>query len=714
YYYDSNNHNQLMQTVYFEKGDNQLGKATLQTTYTYDLKENVTSMVDYKYDGNNAIPYHYTYYEYDLNGTMTGYAEINASSDPDEGVINNHKLVYNYDVEGNLSEIVYPTSLNDEITSIKFEYNEYNWITKIKAKINSVDKELRDYSYNTDGTINNIKDYTYDTNGNVNGYILKKYTYDNFGRVSSMKYYNSDSDTVKESYTYTYDKNSNIKSEYIINNYPTNGSNKVNQSREYTYDVMNRLTNSLIEDTDKNNPYSVYYTYDKVGNRLSMRDENTKTVTSYTYNDLNQLISSTESKLSNSEDIVSNKNYSYDGNGNNIKEVDSIKNITKEMTYDVDNRLDTYTETKNNETTTQNNLYNGNGQRIQKQEGNNTINYYYQGSNVLYTTNGEGDKTSHNFVGLEGNTISTMRYDLTGLEYYVYNKDIKGSTTNIIDNNKNAKISYKYSDFGETEEFGDTDFYNEIAYTGGIYDKSTSLYYLNARYYNPEDARFITQDTYRGEVNEPNTLHLYSYCANNPINYVDPTGHTLCVISHVITGSVIISMTATRSIVISSSGRIGVAKSASIGISIGPGLAKKVSANTGVQISLYGNTSRIGDLNGHSIDASMSASVGVYNAAVGTSISVKKKSSKGKVLPVVSVGVSAVASLDISANLNLTYSRVMAFPYNINYYKRHKQNTYTYYYFGEKQTITTYSKFIDVKYYGLKLRLYNEKKYNIK
>ena len=91
-----------------------------------------------------------------------------------------------------------------------------------------------------------------------------------------------------------------------------------------------------------------------------------------------------------------------------------------------------------------------------------------------------------------------MRYKLSGLEYYVYNKDIKGSTTNIVDN-KNAKISYKYSDFGETEEFGDTDFYNEIAYTGGIYDESTSLYYLNARYYNPEDARFITQDTYRGE-----------------------------------------------------------------------------------------------------------------------------------------------------------------------------------------------------------------------
>ena len=33
------------------------------------------------------------------------------------------------------------------------------------------------------------------------------------------------------------------------------------------------------------------------------------------------------------------------------------------MTYDVDNRMDTYTQTENNKTTTQSNLYNGDGQR---------------------------------------------------------------------------------------------------------------------------------------------------------------------------------------------------------------------------------------------------------------------------------------------------------------------------------------------------------------
>ena len=498
-----------------------------KTDYTYDFKGNITSMIDYKFDGNDSISYHYTYYEYDLNGKMTGYSEINASSKPSDGAINNHKLVYKYDVEGNITEIVYPTSLNDGITSIKFEYNEYNWITGIKAKINSVYKELRDYIYNSDGTINNIKDYTYDTNSNVNGYILKKYTYDNFGRVSSMKYYNSDSDTVKESYTYTYDKNSNIKSESIVNNYPTKDSDKVDEKRSYEYDKLNRLINSDIVNNKTNKTESYAYEYDKVGNMISKSNilSDTNNITDYTYNDLNQLVSSETSNLSTGK-TTSKKTYSYDENGNNIKEVDSIKNITKEMTYDVDNRLDTYTQTENNKTTTQSNLYNGDGQRIQKSEGDNTINYYYQNGNVLYTTDKDEKKTSHNFVGLEGNTISTMRYNISGLEYYVYNKDIKGSTTNIIDNNKNAKISYKYSDFGETEEFGGIDFYNEIAYTGGIYDQSTSLYYLNARYYNPEDARFITQDTYRGEINEPSSLHLYAYCANNPINYIDPSGHS--------------------------------------------------------------------------------------------------------------------------------------------------------------------------------------------
>jgi len=38
-------------------------------------------------------------------------------------------------------------------------------------------------------------------------------------------------------------------------------------------------------------------------------------------------------------------------------------------------------------------------------------------------------------------------------------------------------------------------------------------------------ARFIGEDTYEGELNDPLSLNLYAYVSNNPLKYVDPSGH---------------------------------------------------------------------------------------------------------------------------------------------------------------------------------------------
>ncbi len=51
------------------------------------------------------------------------------------------------------------------------------------------------------------------------------------------------------------------------------------------------------------------------------------------------------------------------------------------------------------------------------------------------------------------------------------------------------------------------------------------MYYLNARYYNSNTGRFLTEDTYRGRQQDPLSLHRYTYCHNNPLKYWDPTGH---------------------------------------------------------------------------------------------------------------------------------------------------------------------------------------------
>ena len=49
---------------------------------------------------------------------------------------------------------------------------------------------------------------------------------------------------------------------------------------------------------------------------------------------------------------------------------------------------------------------------------------------------------------------------------------------------------------------------------------------MKSRFYDAETARFIQEDTYRGDASDPLSLNLYTYCANNPMTYVDTSGHS--------------------------------------------------------------------------------------------------------------------------------------------------------------------------------------------
>jgi RHS repeat-associated protein len=54
---------------------------------------------------------------------------------------------------------------------------------------------------------------------------------------------------------------------------------------------------------------------------------------------------------------------------------------------------------------------------------------------------------------------------------------------------------------------------------------STGLYYYGARYYDPTMGRFISADTIVPNYTNPQALNRYSYTLNNPLIYIDPSGH---------------------------------------------------------------------------------------------------------------------------------------------------------------------------------------------
>lgn len=481
--------------------------------------------IDYQIDGAEETTVRYTEYQYDRRGQTTGYAELSQENAPTADEIKEHQIRYHYDSDGKLTKVTYPTTKNG-VQALAYEYDQNGWLTKIKGEVQSADtsteKTVRSYTYDSYGKVKEIKDYRNLLNSSDQA-VKKAYTYDSLDRVKEMTYTDLETGKVMESYRYSYDKNSNITEKTEVNNYPKEDTDKVNETKAYTYDALGRLTKTVTTDhKNDDKTKTVTYTYDKAGNRTTEDDGTTQTA--YTYNGLDQLQTATKEKGTAVDEV---RQYSYDANGNQTDVKNTKTGQTESYTYDAENRLSKVSVTDKDGKTAviQQNHYNGDGQRIQKVEGSKTTNYYYQDGVVSYTTDGENSQTSQNLIGTDGNILATQRYGSDHTDYLLYHKDIQGSTTSLVKEDGSADATYRYTDFGETTINGDNKAENEVCYTGGIYDHSTGLYYLNARYYNPEDGRFVTEDTYRGETAKPETGHLYAYCANNPVNYVDPSGH---------------------------------------------------------------------------------------------------------------------------------------------------------------------------------------------
>jgi len=64
----------------------------------------------------------------------------------------------------------------------------------------------------------------------------------------------------------------------------------------------------------------------------------------------------------------------------------------------------------------------------------------------------------------------------------------------------------------------------DILYTGQRLD-DTGLYCYGARYYDATMGRFISLDTIVPDPANPQSFNRYSYCVNNPLKYVDPSGN---------------------------------------------------------------------------------------------------------------------------------------------------------------------------------------------
>jgi RHS repeat-associated protein len=159
---------------------------------------------------------------------------------------------------------------------------------------------------------------------------------------------------------------------------------------------------------------------------------------------------------------------------------------------------------------------------VQVISGTNTTNYLWDeqsayGDVLIEADNSWNIQTSYTLGN--GEIIGQNRSST--LSYYLM--DGHSGVRGLTNSSGSLTDSYAYGAFGDLKNStGITA--NNYRYTGQQFDSLTGLYSLRARYYNPNEGRFLSRDTWGVNLVNPIELNRYGYVANNPINLSDPSG----------------------------------------------------------------------------------------------------------------------------------------------------------------------------------------------
>jgi len=385
-------------------------------------------------------------------------------------------LYYGYDAVGNLTNV---TSSTPGGTSVSYQYDPLNRVTNV------IDARL---------TGSQSTGYSFDPVGNLRGYfcpngVTNLYEYDSLNRLTNLTWKYGASARAQFAYSVSPSGHRTNLAETV---------NSVGRSFARRYDPLYRLTNETVSGASPTG--SVGYGLDAVANRTNRNS----TLTGVT----NQTFSYSLGDRLNSD--------GYDGDGS------TTNSRGNSYQYDVEDRLIGL----NSGAATI--FYNGDGERVKKIAGGVTTFYlvdslnpsgYAQALEELTVSGGATNLARAYTYGL--GLISQRQ---PGVSTNFYGLDGHGSVRFLSGLNGAVTDTYAYDGYGiPLASSGSTA--NNYLYTGQQFDPDFGLYYLRARYLDPNSCRFWTMDSFEGAQTDPLSLHKYLYAEDDPVNGIDPSGY---------------------------------------------------------------------------------------------------------------------------------------------------------------------------------------------
>ena len=125
---------------------------------------------------------------------------------------------------------------------------------------------------------------------------------------------------------------------------------------------------------------------------------------------------------------------------------------------------------------------------------------------LKYSTNGTSFQTYYYVLNLQGDVVKLIHY-IPGFEY-------------------ESVATYEYDAWGNiVSSSGRLAEINPLRYRGYYYDNETGFYYLQSRYYDPQNRRFINADSYQSTGQGFVGTNMFAYCNNSPVDLYDQSGN---------------------------------------------------------------------------------------------------------------------------------------------------------------------------------------------
>ncbi|HEX2210348.1 MAG TPA: RHS repeat-associated core domain-containing protein [Longimicrobium sp.] len=307
---------------------------------------------------------------------------------------------------------------------------------------------------------------------------------------------------------------------------------------DYSYDAFGRLAARTPTGSDK----SVRHRYDALGRYTGYANVQTRYVNPWWCNPstdpgcVQQAVTDTLYKETYTYDAVGNRtdrNASRYGNSNRYALFDGFN-----LTYDDEgNLVRKFKAGVIDQTLTWNSLgqltsvtingstvtygYNGLGQRVTRTDAAGTVTrYLYHDGNLLMELSANGyPARTYTYTGGTDRPLSVTFGDpRTGATYWYVN-ETPGHVTALMNAQGQVINSYSYTPFGARSTTTEG-VKQPLQYMARERDEATGLYYVRARWYDPDLARFVSEDP----IGLAGGINTYAYAANDPINMRDPSG----------------------------------------------------------------------------------------------------------------------------------------------------------------------------------------------